>query len=270
MVGQSMVEKSVDMSDSDGDFIGEEGGNGDSDNLEKKFEDVLFEIKKKYLDPQETDEKKYTAQAVEAVRDGENFFLTGSTLRSTTAFTFFPDTPNCESVSGLIASHATGSAGTGKSFVLRHVIQALKKRHGGGVHITASTGAAAVLIGGTTIHAFAGIGDNLELLPSRPVPSFPALSCTVLPCPALPCPVLSCPVLSCPVLYRPDPLSSSLLSSPLPTCPLPFTPFSLLLRSSSLCAGSSHGKALGLGKGDPHTMVKKARKHLSVAMSFIS
>lgn len=36
----------------------------------------------------------------------------------------------------------TGSAGTGKSFVLKHLIAALKKRHGNtAVHVTASTGA---------------------------------------------------------------------------------------------------------------------------------
>ena len=44
----------------------------------------------------------------------------------------------------------TGSAGTGKSFVLRQVIAQLRVRHGAGVHVTASTGAAAVLIGGKT------------------------------------------------------------------------------------------------------------------------
>ena len=57
----------------------------------------------------------------------------------------------------------TGSAGTGKSYVLRHLIAALKRRHGNNaVHVTASTGAAAVLIGGTTLHAFAGIGLGKE------------------------------------------------------------------------------------------------------------
>jgi len=57
----------------------------------------------------------------------------------------------------------TGSAGTGKSYVLKHLIAALKRRHGNkAVHVTASTGAAAVLIGGTTLHAFAGIGLGKE------------------------------------------------------------------------------------------------------------
>jgi len=82
-----------------------------------------------------TPKNKLTADqelALEAVKKGHNIFL-------------------------------TGSAGTGKSFVLRHLIGALKTRHGNNaVHVTASTGAAAVLIGGTTLHAFAGIGLGKE------------------------------------------------------------------------------------------------------------
>jgi hypothetical protein len=55
----------------------------------------------------------------------------------------------------------TGSAGTGKSYVLKHVIAELKKRHGSNrVHVTASTGSAAVLIGGITVHSFAGVGHG--------------------------------------------------------------------------------------------------------------
>lgn len=53
----------------------------------------------------------------------------------------------------------TGSAGTGKSILLKAMIKSLKKKHEPGtVAVTASTGLAACNIGGTTLHAFAGIG----------------------------------------------------------------------------------------------------------------
>ena len=48
----------------------------------------------------------------------------------------------------------TGAAGTGKSFVLEMI-----KEHFPNVHITASTGVAAVNVGGVTIHSWAGIGN---------------------------------------------------------------------------------------------------------------
>ncbi|KAG6857597.1 hypothetical protein H0H87_010165 [Tephrocybe sp. NHM501043] len=51
----------------------------------------------------------------------------------------------------------TGSAGTGKSVLLREIIASLKER-GDRVAITASTGIAAVNIGGSTLHSWAGIG----------------------------------------------------------------------------------------------------------------
>ncbi|KNZ54444.1 hypothetical protein VP01_2946g5 [Puccinia sorghi] len=59
----------------------------------------------------------------------------------------------------------TGSAGTGKSVLLRHIIAALKRTYASrpdAVAITASTGMAACAIGGTTIHSFAGIGLGVE------------------------------------------------------------------------------------------------------------
>ena len=53
----------------------------------------------------------------------------------------------------------TGGAGTGKSFTLNRVITALEQLHGrDAVYKTASTGIAATVIGGTTLHSFAGIG----------------------------------------------------------------------------------------------------------------
>ncbi|TFY61108.1 hypothetical protein EVG20_g7185 [Dentipellis fragilis] len=57
----------------------------------------------------------------------------------------------------------TGSAGTGKSVLLRAIIQALKKhRHPETFAITASTGIASINIGGTTLHSWAGIGLGQE------------------------------------------------------------------------------------------------------------
>lgn len=53
----------------------------------------------------------------------------------------------------------TGSAGTGKSVLLREMIKVLKKKYGPErVAVTASTGLAACNIGGITVHSFAGIG----------------------------------------------------------------------------------------------------------------
>jgi len=57
----------------------------------------------------------------------------------------------------------TGPAGTGKTFVLNQFIR-LAKADGKHVSITATTGLAATHLGGTTIHAWAGIGV-LDTLP---------------------------------------------------------------------------------------------------------
>lgn len=51
----------------------------------------------------------------------------------------------------------TGSAGTGKSFLLSVIVDELKKE-GLNVAVTASTGIAAEAIGGITLHSFAGTG----------------------------------------------------------------------------------------------------------------
>ena len=51
----------------------------------------------------------------------------------------------------------TGEAGTGKSFVLGRAVAALRSS-GKQVQITAMTGVAAELVGGTTIHAVCGFG----------------------------------------------------------------------------------------------------------------
>ena len=59
----------------------------------------------------------------------------------------------------------TGPAGTGKSVLMRAIIQDLKKKHVRDperVAVTASTGLAACNIGGMTLHSFSGIGLGKE------------------------------------------------------------------------------------------------------------
>lgn len=63
----------------------------------------------------------------------------------------------------------TGSAGTGKSVLMRAIIRELRKKYSkepDRVAITASTGLAACNIGGVTLHSFAGIGLGKEDVPS--------------------------------------------------------------------------------------------------------
>ena len=62
----------------------------------------------------------------------------------------------------------TGSAGTGKSVLLREIIKVLRekyKRESDRVAVTASTGLAACNVGGVTLHSFAGIGLGKEAVP---------------------------------------------------------------------------------------------------------
>ncbi|KAK4689254.1 ATP-dependent DNA helicase PIF1, partial [Tremellales sp. Uapishka_1] len=59
----------------------------------------------------------------------------------------------------------TGSAGTGKSVLLREIIKALRKKYTAApdaVAVTASTGIAACNIGGITLHSFGGVGLGIE------------------------------------------------------------------------------------------------------------
>ena len=62
----------------------------------------------------------------------------------------------------------TGSAGTGKSVLLRETIKVLRekfKKESDRVAVTASTGLAACNVGGVTLHSFAGIGLGKEAVP---------------------------------------------------------------------------------------------------------
>lgn len=57
----------------------------------------------------------------------------------------------------------TGAAGTGKSYLLRKIVEwARETRKGHQVAVTASTGMAAINIGGGTIYKWAGIGFGKE------------------------------------------------------------------------------------------------------------
>ena len=62
----------------------------------------------------------------------------------------------------------TGSAGTGKSVLLREIIKVFRQKHKrepDRVAVTASTGLAACNVGGVTLHSFAGIGLGKEAVP---------------------------------------------------------------------------------------------------------
>ena len=62
----------------------------------------------------------------------------------------------------------TGSAGTGKSVLLREIIKTLRKkwlREPDRIAVTASTGLAACNVGGVTLHSFGGIGLGKEAVP---------------------------------------------------------------------------------------------------------
>jgi ATP-dependent DNA helicase PIF1 len=57
----------------------------------------------------------------------------------------------------------TGSAGTGKSFIVEDALQILRGMYGeDNVFVTASTGLAACAIGGITLHSFAGVGIGVN------------------------------------------------------------------------------------------------------------
>lgn len=91
--------------------------------LQKIAKTEDFSVEEQNLDP-------YQKQAIEAADEGRSFFL-------------------------------TGSAGTGKSYVLKHIIRRLRAQ-GKQVAVTASTGCAAVALQGGTIHSVSGVGLGID------------------------------------------------------------------------------------------------------------
>lgn len=58
----------------------------------------------------------------------------------------------------------TGSAGTGKSYLLRKLTAWLEEKHGKKeVGVTSTSGIGAEIIGGATLHSFLGVGIDNEL-----------------------------------------------------------------------------------------------------------
>ena len=51
----------------------------------------------------------------------------------------------------------TGSAGTGKSYTIKYIMECLRNNNKK-YAVTATTGTAAVIIGGQTLHSFLGLG----------------------------------------------------------------------------------------------------------------
>lgn len=90
------------------------------------------------------------AAVLNKVKSGKSIFFTGS------AGNFARH--HCD----VYFEFTTPFAGTGKSVLLREIIRTLGGNNSHSLAITASTGIAAVNIGGTTLHSWAGIGLGLE------------------------------------------------------------------------------------------------------------
>ncbi|XP_062105784.1 ATP-dependent DNA helicase pfh1-like [Humulus lupulus] len=66
-----------------------------------------------------------------------------------------------DAVKGHQSVFITGSAGTGKTFLLKHIIKLLRKQYKPSqVFVTGPTGVAACAVRGQTLHSFAGIGGQ--------------------------------------------------------------------------------------------------------------
>lgn len=149
-----------------------------TDALANKHADSLpWNATSSALDAQKKRLKDYTKKAVledaELVRDdgfeGQSG-ITPAAIRAVATPTKISLSSEQQSVKNLVCfKHAsvffTGPAGTGKSVLMRAIIQELRKKYKRDpecLGVTASTGLAACNIGGMTLHSFSGIGLGKE------------------------------------------------------------------------------------------------------------
>lgn len=126
---------------------------------------AIQEEKKRHKDKQKATRKidQSAAQAMEAHSHGSVVKITPISLST-----------EQRRVQDLVVNQSksvffTGSAGTGKSVLMRSIIAELRKkyiREPDRVAVTASTGLAACNIGGVTLHSFGGIGLGKEDVPA--------------------------------------------------------------------------------------------------------
>lgn len=126
---------------------------------------AVAEEKKKFKDMQKAKRKADETDAMEGHQRGKarKAVMTPITLSK-----------EQERVLDLVVNHGksvffTGSAGTGKSVLMRAIIADLRRKYSrepDRVAVTASTGLAACNIGGVTLHSFGGIGLGKEDVPT--------------------------------------------------------------------------------------------------------
>lgn len=124
---------------------------------------ALRDDKKKHKDKQKVSRKIDSAQTEAAARHAKTLVMAPVTLSE-----------EQQRVKKLVVQEGksvffTGSAGTGKSVLMRAIIAELRKKfvkESDRVAVTASTGLAACNVGGVTLHSFGGIGLGKEDVPT--------------------------------------------------------------------------------------------------------
>ncbi len=123
---------------------------------------AIAEEKKRFKDKQKAS-RKADSEGLDGIRRSKPVAMAPITLSS-----------EQQKVLDLVVNQSksvffTGSAGTGKSVLMRAIIAELRKKYSrepDRVAVTASTGLAACNIGGVTLHSFGGIGLGKEDVPA--------------------------------------------------------------------------------------------------------